>query len=168
MVLADHAASVETSMPQILTPPPGPRAASLIERGAVVIPPSHTRSYARVAERAFGCIVTDMDGNQFLDPNAGIAVVASRHCHPAVVEAIQTQAAKLIQISATDFCYFNMVELAERSARLAQMAFEQGLLALTAGPNTIRLSPPLVLSEEQADFAAATLERCLTALEAEN
>ena len=50
--------------------------------------------------------------------------------------------------------------------RLEQLAFERGLLVLGAGPNSIRLSPPLVINRDQADFAVDTLEACLKALAA--
>ena len=40
-------------------------------------------------------------------------------------------------------------------------AFERGLLVLGAGDNTIRLSPPLVITRDQCDFAVETLEQCL-------
>jgi len=40
-------------------------------------------------------------------------------------------------------------------------AFERGLLVLGAGENTIRLSPPLVVSRDQCDFALETLEECI-------
>ena len=49
--------------------------------------------------------------------------------------------------------------------RLESMAFERGLLVLGAGPNSIRLCPPLVINRDQADFAVDTLEQCLAALE---
>jgi 4-aminobutyrate aminotransferase len=49
--------------------------------------------------------------------------------------------------------------------RLEVMAFERGLLVLGAGPNSIRLCPPLVINREQADCAVDTLEQCLQALE---
>ena len=45
--------------------------------------------------------------------------------------------------------------------QVVQLCFERGLLVLGAGPNTIRLCPPLVISKEQADFAADTIEDCL-------
>jgi len=45
--------------------------------------------------------------------------------------------------------------------KLVQMCFERGLLVLGAGPNTIRLCPPLVINKDQADFAAQTIEECL-------
>ena len=47
--------------------------------------------------------------------------------------------------------------------RVEQLAFERGLLVLGAGDNTIRLCPPLVITRDQCDFAADTLERCLVA-----
>jgi 4-aminobutyrate aminotransferase len=45
--------------------------------------------------------------------------------------------------------------------RLVRLAFERGLLILGAGVNSIRLCPPLVVTESQADFAIDTLEECL-------
>jgi 4-aminobutyrate aminotransferase len=64
-------------------------------------------------------MVTDVDGNRFLDFNAGIAVVSTGHCHPKVVRAVQDQAAKFLHMSGTDFYYENMVQLAEKLAALA-------------------------------------------------
>jgi 4-aminobutyrate aminotransferase len=49
--------------------------------------------------------------------------------------------------------------------RIEFMAFERGLLVLGAGPNSLRLCPPLVINEEQADFAMDTLEHCFRAIE---
>jgi 4-aminobutyrate aminotransferase len=45
--------------------------------------------------------------------------------------------------------------------RLEHLAFERGLLVLGAGRNSIRLSPPLIITRDQADFAIDTLEQCL-------
>jgi 4-aminobutyrate aminotransferase len=49
--------------------------------------------------------------------------------------------------------------------RLSDMAFERGLLVLGAGPNSIRLSPPLIVTADQCQFALDTLESCLAATE---
>jgi 4-aminobutyrate aminotransferase len=105
-------------LPEIVTALPGPKAQAIIDRDNLVISASYTRSYPLVAERAEGAIVHDPDGNRFLDFAAGIAVVATGHCHPRVVKAIQEQAARLIHMSGTDFYYENMVALAERLAAL--------------------------------------------------
>jgi len=111
--------AVRPDLPLIHGALPGPRARQIIERDQRVISPSYTRSYPLVANRGEGAIVEDVDGNRFLDFNAGIAVVATGHCHPKVVAAIQRQAAELLHMSGTDFYYENMVALAEKLAELA-------------------------------------------------
>jgi 4-aminobutyrate aminotransferase len=97
---------------------PGPKAAEIIERDRRVLSPSYTRGYPLVVRRGEGAIVEDVDGNRFLDFNAGIAVVATGHAHPKVVAAIQRQAAEFLHMSGTDFYYENMVRLAEKLAAL--------------------------------------------------
>ena len=106
-------------LPLIGGPLPGPNARRIIERDSRALSPSYTRSYPLVADHGEGAIITDVDGNRFLDFAAGIAVVATGHCHPNVVKAIQDQAARLIHMSGTDFYYENMVTLAEKLASIA-------------------------------------------------
>jgi 4-aminobutyrate aminotransferase len=48
--------------------------------------------------------------------------------------------------------------------KIVEMCFERGLLLLGAGPNSIRLSPPLVINKDQADFAAQTIEEVVAAV----
>ena len=110
---------VRPDLPSIHGPLPGPRARAVIERDRRVVSPSYTRSYPLVAERGEGALVEDVDGNRFLDFNAGIAVVATGHCHPRVVKAVQEQAARLMHMSGTDFYYEEMVALAEKLADVA-------------------------------------------------
>jgi 4-aminobutyrate aminotransferase len=109
----------ELKMPNLVTPLPGPKAKEVLARDTQFISPSYTRGYPLVAKSGRGAMVEDVDGNVFLDFAAGIAVVATGHCHPQVVEAIQRQAAELIHISGTDFYFPNMVDLAERLAAVA-------------------------------------------------
>ena len=99
-------------LPRIVTPLPGPKALEVIERDARWVSPSYTRSYPLVAESGQGALVEDVDGNRFLDFNAGIAVCSTGHSHPEVVRAIQEQAAKLIHMSGTDFYYALMPDVA--------------------------------------------------------
>ena len=110
---------VRRDLPHFTGPVPGPRAQAIIERDTRVVSPSYTRCYPLVAESGEGAIVQDVDGNRFLDFNAGIAVVAAGHCHPRVVDAIQQQAARLIHMSGTDFYYEGMVALAEKLSEIA-------------------------------------------------
>jgi len=110
---------VRLDLPYLLTPLPGPLATEVIERDNQVLSPSYTRCYPMVAARGEGAMIEDVDGNRFLDFNAGIAVASTGHCHPKVVEAIEKQSKQLIHMSGTDFYYENMVQLAEKLASLA-------------------------------------------------
>src|ERR1700724_771232 len=107
--------------PRIKTKLPGPNAQKILQGDAQYVSPSYTRSYPLVAKRGRGVMVEDVDGNEFLDFSAGIAVVSTGHCHPEVVAAIQKQAAELIHISGTDFYYESMTELADRLSAVAPM-----------------------------------------------
>jgi 4-aminobutyrate aminotransferase len=101
-------------LPKIITELPGPKAREIIQSDRQYISPSYTRSYPLVAKSGSGAIVEDVDGNRFLDFNAGIAVCSTGHCHPDVVRAIQTQAQSLIHMSGTDFYYEQMPRLAKK------------------------------------------------------
>ncbi len=107
--------------PKINGPLPGPKARAVVESDDRWMSPSYTRSYPMVARRGRGLRVEDVDGNEFLDFAAGIAVTSTGHCHPEVVKAIQDQAAELIHMSGTDFYYPGMVKLAERLSAVAPM-----------------------------------------------
>jgi 4-aminobutyrate aminotransferase len=107
--------------PKIKTALPGPNAKRVLAKDEKYISPSYTRSYPLVAKSGRGIVVTDVDGNEFFDFSAGIAVTSTGHCHPEVVAAMQKQAGELIHMSGTDFYYENMVELAERLSKIAPM-----------------------------------------------
>ncbi len=114
-------ALIPVAGPNIKTALPGSNARRVLEGDQRCISPSYTRSYPMVAKRGRGVIVEDVDGNEFLDFSAGIAVTSTGHCHPEVVAAIQKQAAELIHMSGTDFYYESMVTLGERLSRIAPM-----------------------------------------------
>jgi 4-aminobutyrate aminotransferase len=107
--------------PKLVCPLPGPKAKAAVAADDRLISPSYTRSYPLVAKRGRGIRVEDVDGNEFLDFAAGIAVVSTGHCHPEVVGAIQKQAAELIHISGTDFYCESMTDLADRLSAIAPM-----------------------------------------------
>ena len=109
----------ESQVPWIHTSLPGPKAQALLEKEKAWVSQNYVKDYQLVASKGEGMVVTDMDGNRFLDFAAGIAVCSTGHCHPKVVEAIQTQAARLIHFCNIPFYYPQVVELAERLAALA-------------------------------------------------
>ena len=106
-------------VPDIVTPPPGPKARAHIEFDHAWTSPSLPRAYPIVPVRGLGCALEDIDGNVFLDFTAGIAVNSTGHSHPAVVAAIQEQAAKLQHFSASDFYLPIYAQAAAELARIA-------------------------------------------------
>jgi 4-aminobutyrate aminotransferase len=107
--------------PRIKTALPGPNARRIVAGDDQYISPSYTRSYPLVVKSGRGIVITDVDGNEFFDFAAGIAVNSTGHCHPEVVAALQKQAGELIHMSGTDFYYESMVQLAERLSKIAPM-----------------------------------------------
>jgi 4-aminobutyrate aminotransferase len=110
-----------TAGPKLKTALPGPNAKRILAGDEKYVSPSYTRSYPLVARRGRGIVVEDVDGNEFFDFSAGIAVTSTGHCHPDVVAAIQKQAGELIHMSGTDFYYEALVTLAERLSKIAPM-----------------------------------------------
>ena len=82
----------------------------------------------------------DVDGNRFLDLNAGIAVTSTGHCHPKVVEAIQRQAAELIHYSASDFYLPIYSEMTERLQEIAPMSGRVRSFLTNSGTEAVEAS----------------------------
>ena len=108
--------------PRLITQVPGPEAMARIERDRKVTSPSLPRAYPFVPRRGAGSVVEDVDGNLFLDLNAGIAVTSTGHTHPRVVAAIQRQAEELIHYSASDFFLPIYTDVCERLDEIAGMS----------------------------------------------
>ena len=103
-------------VPDIITPPPGPKARAHVAFDEAWTSPSLPRAYPIVPVRGEGLTVEDIDGNLFLDFAAGIAVTSTGHSHPQVVAAIKEQAAELIHFSASDFYLPIYPEVCQRLA----------------------------------------------------
>jgi 4-aminobutyrate aminotransferase len=112
-----------TTLPRIITDLPGPKAAEVIHRDARCVSPSYTRSFPLVIRRGMGAMIEDVDGNIFLDFNAGVAVCTTGHAHPRVVEAITRQAGEFLHLSSADYYYPQLVELAEKLQQVTPGAF---------------------------------------------
>ncbi len=104
---------------QIVTEPPGPEARARIAHDQPFVSPSLIYCYPLFVRRASGCMVEDVDGNVYLDAQAGVATASTGHCHPAVAGAIAAQAQELIHICGTDFHYASYGALCERLNLLA-------------------------------------------------
>jgi 4-aminobutyrate aminotransferase len=115
----------KTNLPEIKTALPGPKAIEIINRDAKYISPSYTRSYPLVVQRGYGAIIEDVDGNTFLDFNAGVAVAALGYAHPEITEVIERQARDFVHISGTDYYYPHQTALAEKLAEVTPGTFSK-------------------------------------------
>jgi len=116
---------------------PGPIAQIMIARDDRVMSGSMTPRYPFVMDRGAGAHVWDVDGNEYIDFAAGIAVNSTGHCHPQVVAAITQQAQKFLHIAGTDYYYDVLVRLAERLAGIAPFAENARVFLCNSGAEAV-------------------------------
>lgn len=78
--------------------------------------------YDIVIDHGHGAIITDVEGNDYIDLLASASSTNTGHAHPKVVKAIQDQAAKIIQYTPAYFANSQAARLAPRLAALAPMS----------------------------------------------
>ncbi|HHL41705.1 MAG TPA: acetyl ornithine aminotransferase family protein [Candidatus Bathyarchaeota archaeon] len=123
--------------PKIKVTPPGPKAKKVVERDEAVISPSFGRAYPLVVESAQGNIVKDVDGNEFIDMNAGLAVCSVGHGHPKLKKAIKDQVDKFIHYSYTDFFYEDYVDLGEELSKILPIEGDKKIFYGNSGAEAI-------------------------------
>ena len=106
------------AFPRIVVSPPGPKARELLKKDERYVSPSYSRYYPLVVDSGKDCVVKDVDGNEFIDFNAGIACLNVGHNHPKIVDAIKSQCDRFLHYSNTDFYYEQVINLAEKLAEL--------------------------------------------------
>jgi 4-aminobutyrate aminotransferase len=136
--------STMTRRPELVTSLPGPRASAVVARDNQVVSPSYTRDYELVVDHAQGVWLWDVDGNKFLDMTAGIAVCATGHSHPRVVEAVRRQSEKFLHMAGTDFYYEVEVRLAEELARLTPGGIPRKVFFTNSGTEAVECAIKLV------------------------
>jgi 4-aminobutyrate aminotransferase/(S)-3-amino-2-methylpropionate transaminase len=98
----------------IRTAIPGPKSQELVARREAAVPNGLYKAHPIAIDHAHGALVTDVDGNTYIDFVGGIGVLNAGHTMPDVVNAITEQANKLIHFSALVGTYESYVELSER------------------------------------------------------
>jgi glutamate-1-semialdehyde 2,1-aminomutase len=104
-----------------------PRSAALYERARQVIPGGITHDGRHLApfpvyvDRAQGPLKWDVDGHEYVDYWMGHGALFLGHCHPAVVEAIQAQAARGTHLGASHELEVRWAELITRLVPSAEM-----------------------------------------------
>jgi 4-aminobutyrate aminotransferase-like enzyme len=80
----------------VRSPLPGPKGKKLLARWRACEADATGYQAPVVWERAQGCVVTDVDGNRFLDWTSGVLVTNVGHCHPRLVAAAREATGELL------------------------------------------------------------------------
>jgi len=132
-----------SAYPKIKVAPPGPKARELVKKDESLISPSYGRFYPLVVESGKGCIVTDVDGNEYIDFNSGLVCLNVGHNHPKVVTAIKNQTDRFLHYSNTDFYYSMVIETAEKLAEITPGKFEKKVYFGNSGAEAIEAAVKL-------------------------
>jgi 4-aminobutyrate aminotransferase / (S)-3-amino-2-methylpropionate transaminase / 5-aminovalerate transaminase len=122
---------------ELRTEVPGPRSREILARKEKVVAEPLSIYLPIVAAEGRGAILTDVDGNTFIDFAGGVGCLNVGHSHPRVVEAAQEQ---LSHFSHTDFTivpYEVYVTLAERLCELAPIAGPTKAAFFNAGTEAV-------------------------------
>ncbi len=104
---------------ELKTEVPGPRSREVLARKEAVVANPLAVYLPVVAHEGHGALLTDVDGNTFIDFTTGVGCLAVGHAHPHVTAAVQEQAERFLHTDFTIVPYEVYVTLAERLLALA-------------------------------------------------
>ena len=122
---------------EIRTAIPGPRSLELAARRKASVPAGVGATMPVFAERAYGGIVVDVDGNSFIDLGAGIAVLNVGSSAPSVVEAVTEQVRRFTHTCFQVTGFAGYVELAERLNAMVPGTGEKRSLFVNSGAEAV-------------------------------
>lgn len=116
MGLADEA--LTTSHIRLQTEIPGPRSRELLVLHKEHVPQAVAPHVPVVVDHAQGALVTDVDGNQFIDLTGGVGVMNVGYGHPKVLAAVQAQTERFLHTDYSVLPYESLIRLAQRLGQL--------------------------------------------------
>ncbi|MCL7415791.1 MAG: aminotransferase class III-fold pyridoxal phosphate-dependent enzyme [ANME-2 cluster archaeon] len=122
--------------------PPGQKAQKIIERDCDVISSCTARPYPLVIDSARGALITDVEGREYIDLVAGIAVMNVGHSNPRVTAAVSAQMEKMAHCGFPDFYAEPPVKLAEQ---LKQMSGYDRVFFCNSGTESVEAAIKLAM-----------------------
>jgi 4-aminobutyrate aminotransferase/(S)-3-amino-2-methylpropionate transaminase len=137
---------------QLRTEIPGPASRALLARRALAVPRGVPAVTPIAVVHAEGAVLTDADGNRFIDFAGGIGVVNTGHRHPAVVAAVREQLDKFAHVCFPVSTYEPYVALAERLNRITPGTGEKRSFFVNSGAEAVENAVKVarVFTERQA------------------
>jgi 4-aminobutyrate aminotransferase / (S)-3-amino-2-methylpropionate transaminase / 5-aminovalerate transaminase len=122
---------------RIKTEIPGPASRALIERKRQAVPRGWANAIPVFVKEARGALVTDVDGNTFIDFARGIGAVNVGHADPRLVEAVREQVGNYVHTAFQAAPYEPFVELAEKLNALVPRGFEKKTVFANSGSEAV-------------------------------
>ncbi|BAF59366.1 4-aminobutyrate aminotransferase and related aminotransferases [Pelotomaculum thermopropionicum SI] len=121
----------------IKTEIPGPKSLELLELRKKYVPKGISNSGQVFAGEAEGAVITDVDGNRYIDFATGIGVINVGHRHEKVVKAAKEQIDKYIHTSFNVIMYEPYVRLAEKLAAITPGSFPKKTMFANSGAEAV-------------------------------
>ncbi len=132
------------AVPNMVVPSPGPRSRALHGRCTTYFKglSGQVKLFPVAFESGRGCVLRDVDGNDYIDFSSGIYVTTLGHCHPKISEAVARHASTLM--NAHDFTTPIKTMLCEKLAQVLPgdlngfQFYDSGTTAVEAGLRVMR------------------------------
>lgn len=122
---------------QMKTAIPGPKAQELLKRKEKVVARGPFNTVLSFAEKGEGALLTDVDGNTFIDFAGAIGTLNVGHCPTRVVNAVKEQMDKYIHTCFNVMMYEPYIQLAEELARITPGSFEKKTFLANSGAEAV-------------------------------
>ena len=122
---------------ELRTAVPGPRSQEILARKAKAVAGPLEAAFPIVAAEARGALLTDVDGNTFIDFTGGVGCLNVGHSHPKVVAAAREQLERFAHTDFTIIPYELYVELAERLVARAPISGPAKAAFFNAGTEAV-------------------------------
>jgi len=131
-------------VPDIVTPPPGPKSRALLEERHDLVPPGVYLVQPVTIAESKGSVLKDVDGNVYIDFTSGIGVVSLGHCKEEIVQTICEQAGKLIHSCIHVVNYEPYLKLARRLTEITPGSFKKRAIMLNSGYEAVENATKIV------------------------
>jgi 4-aminobutyrate aminotransferase/(S)-3-amino-2-methylpropionate transaminase len=122
---------------ELKTAIPGPRSQELLARHDAAVAKPLSIYLPVIVDHGRGALLTDVDGNTFIDFTGGVGCLNVGHAHPKVVAAVQQQAERFFHTDYTIVPYEVYIELAERLVALAPISGPAKAAFFNAGTEAV-------------------------------
>ncbi|PAQ13732.1 4-aminobutyrate--2-oxoglutarate transaminase [Bacillaceae bacterium SAOS 7] len=116
---------------------PGPKSKALLERRQAAVVRGVSNGVPSFAAKAEGALITDVDGNTFIDFVGAIGTMNVGHCHPKVKEALHKQVDEYIHPGFNVMMYEPYIELCEKLIDLAPGDHEKQAILFNSGAEAV-------------------------------